>query len=244
MSNVGRLVPDAAAAAVWPVGFARPDRRQLLVGGTMLAAAAAASALKPRRSAQRLAPGMLDRAIPKTIGRWQFVTASGLVVPPQDELSDQIYDQVLTRVYAGEGLASIMLLIAYGSAQDYTLQAHLPEVCYPSSGYSIHGISRVSVALRRGQSDLATFLSAERSDRVEQVFYWARIGDRFPATLAQERLAVMGANLRGVLPDGVLVRISTLGEARATALTQVEAFNRQLLSSLGVPGRKLLGTSI
>lgn len=210
----------------------------------MLVATAATLALKPRRQIERLAPGMLDRAIPTTIGPWKFVTASGLVVPPQDELTDQIYDQVLTRVYAGDGLPGIMLLIAYGSAQDYTLQAHLPEVCYPSSGYTVRGIERVPVSLRQGQTDVATILSAERSDRTEQVFYWVRIGDRFPATLAQERIAVMSANLHGVLPDGVLVRISTLGEDRRAALSQIGAFNRRLRQSLGQSGRKLLGTSI
>lgn len=242
MSDAGRLT--SRGAATMPAALARPDRRQLLIGGAMLAATAATVALKPRRQVARLAPGTLDRAIPTTIGRWQFVTASGLVVPPQDELTDQIYDQVLTRVYGGEGLPGIMLLIAYGSSQDYTLQAHLPEVCYPSSGYTIRGIDRVPVVLRRGRSEVATFLTAERSDRTEQVFYWVRIGDRFPATLGQERIAVTLANLRGVLPDGVLVRISTLGDDRTAALAQIEQFNQSLIASLRPPGRKLLGTNI
>ena len=137
-----------------------------------------------------------------------------------------------------------MLLIAYGSAQDYTLQAHLPEVCYPSSGYTVSDLTRVPVTLREGSSDVATYLTAERSDRVEQVFYWLRIGKSFPATLGQERMAVVSANLRGILPDGVLVRMSTLGSDKNLALGQLAAFNHALLASIGTAGRRLLGTNV
>lgn len=218
------------------------DRRQFVLGGTLLATAAGAIALKPRRVVSRLQDGMLDRAVPKTIGPYQFVTASGLVLPPSDEITEQIYDQVLTRVYAAEGLLPIMLLIAYGSAQDYTLQAHLPEVCYPSSGYTLTALERVPATLRSGVSGRATMLTAARPDRIEQVFYWTRIGDRFPATLTQLRLAVIMANLAGTLPDGILVRISTLSPDGALALPQLQAFNRLLLGTVGPLGRKLLGT--
>lgn len=218
-----------------------PDRRQLMLGGAMLAATAAAFGLRPQRMVQRLPAGALDRAVPTIIGRWKFLTASGLVLPPQDEMTQQLYDQVLTRVYAADGLPSVMLLIAYGSAQDYTLQAHLPEVCYPSSGYTVSSIERVPVTLRPGTSDTATYLTAERPDRTEQVYYWLRIGDRFPATLSDERMAVIAANLRGVLPDGVLVRLSVLDDNRSAALGQLQRFNQQMLASLGSAGRRLLG---
>jgi EpsI family protein len=222
------------------VAVSRPDRRQLLLGGGMLLATGAALGLQPRRMVQRLAPNTLERAVPTTIGGWRFLTASGLVLPPQDEMTLQLYDQVLTRVYTSDGLPPVMLLIAYGSAQDYTLQAHLPEVCYPSSGYTVSRIERVGVALKPGVSSLATFLTAEKPDRVEQVFYWLRIGQRFPATLSQERMAVIEANLRGVLPDGVLVRLSTIGDSRAAALAELGRFNTQLLAALSGEGRSLL----
>jgi EpsI family protein len=229
---------DLAHASAAPA----TDRRQFVLGGALLAATAAAVVLKPRRVVSPLAPGALDRAIPKRIGPYSFVTASGLVLPPSDELTEQIYDQVLTRVYAADGMQPVMLLIAYGSAQDYTLQAHLPEVCYPSSGYTLTALDRVPVSLRAGAADTATMLTAERPDRTEQVFYWMRIGERFPASLAQERLAVILSNLAGTLPDGILVRLSTLSPDSAAALPQLQAFNRMMIDSVGPAGRKLLGT--
>lgn len=215
------------------------DRRQFVLGGALLATMAATWALRPRQTASRLQPGMLDRAVPTTIGGYRFMTASGLVLPPQDEITERIYDQVLTRVYAAESGPSVMLLVAYGSAQDYTLQAHLPEVCYPSSGYTLTGLSRVPVNLS-GAHETATYLTAERADRIEQVFYWTRIGDKFPATLADERFAVIKSNLTGVLPDGVLVRISALSPDRSAALVQLADFNQALLAHISPLGQRLL----
>jgi EpsI family protein len=146
-------------------------------------------------------------------------------------------------VYVADGMLPMMLLIAYGSAQDYTLQAHLPEVCYPSSGYTLTALDRVPATLRAGTTSSATVLTAERADRIEQVFYWTRIGDRFPASLAQLRLAVIMANLAGTLPDGILVRVSTLSPDSALALSQLQTFNRLMLGAVGPSGRKILGTS-
>ena len=54
---------------------------------------------------------------PERIGAWAFETTSGLVVPPADALADRLYDEVMTRVYVGENLPSVMFLIAYSSSQ-------------------------------------------------------------------------------------------------------------------------------
>jgi EpsI family protein len=215
------------------------DRRQFVFGGALLAAAASTMLLKPQRIAAPLTPGALDKAVPKTLGPYSFLTASGLVLPPQDELTEQIYDQVLTRVYTADGLLPIMLLIAYGSAQDYTLQAHLPEVCYPSSGYTLTEVDRLPTRLGSA-AGTATFLTAERAGAIEQVLYWTRIGERFPSSMTEQRLAIFGSNLMRALPDGVLVRVSTLAPTRAEALPQLQAFNQLLVRGIGAAGKRLL----
>ena len=226
-------------ASAPPLPSGALDRRQFVIGGALLAAAAATVALKPQRVVAPLDPGALDAAVPKRIGPYNFLTASGLVLPPQDELTEQIYDQVLTRVYTADGLLPMMLLIAYGSAQDYTLQAHLPEVCYPSSGYTLTDLDRVPVTLRGDAGRTATFLTAERSGTIEQVLYWVRIGQHYPSSLTEERLAVLRANLVRTLPDGILVRISALAPSRQEALPQMEAFNQLLVQSINPLGQRL-----
>jgi EpsI family protein len=220
-------------------GTIAPGRRQFLVGGAMLAAAGAAALLAPRRLIAAPPEGILERAIPMQIGAYRYMTASGLVVPPQDELSERIYDAVLTRVYeAGPNDPAIMLLIAYGSAQDSGLQVHRPEVCYPAAGYAIKDTGLAPLAGVAGAE--ATYLTVERGDRTEQVYYWTRIGDRFPKDAWAEKLAIFGANIRGGMPDGVLVRVSMLSPSRAESLAPVTRFNQALLASLGADGRRVL----
>ena len=214
-------------------------RRQFLIGGAMLAATGAATLLTPRRLIAAPPEGLLERAIPTQIGPYRYLTASGLVVPPQDELSERIYDAVLTRVYAaGPDRPAIMLLIAYGSAQDSGLQVHRPEVCYPAAGYQIKASSLAPLAGVAGAE--ATHLTVERGDRTEQVYYWTRIGNQYPKDQWAEKLAIFGANIRGGMPDGILVRVSVLSPSREDALAPVAAFNKALLASLGADGRRIL----
>lgn len=220
-------------------GGAMHGRRQFLLGGVMMAAAAAGISLRPRATAAALQDGALDRAIPERIGDYRFETASGLVLPPQDEISQRIYDQVLTRVYAGAG-GAVMLLIAYGSAQDSGLALHRPEICYPAAGYAVTPVRTVPLAGMPAGAGTANFLSADRSGQAEQVLYWTRIGVAFPTDNLHEKIAVARANLGGTLPDGVLVRISAAGPPGQDVLPTLVDFNRQLIGSLGGEGRRLL----
>ena len=74
------------------------DRRKLLLGLLFCSAAGAAAWRKPTRHVDYLGSGKLEDIIPKTIGPWKFAAASGLVVPPDDQLERAIYSQTLTRV--------------------------------------------------------------------------------------------------------------------------------------------------
>jgi EpsI family protein len=213
------------------------DRRQVVLGGAMLAAAATASLLRPARTVERLLPGAMSATVPLSIGGYRYASSTGLIVADKGSAS-ATYDQVLTRIYVAPDAPAIMMLIAYGGAQDTGLALHRPEACYPSAGYRLG---------ERAESDLsgvpgaaAVALTAARGDQVEQIYYWTRIGRRFPASSVQQKLAVFAANVRGVLPDGVLVRLSVRSTDRAAAITQMRAFNEALLGAVGSAGRRLL----
>ena len=93
---------------------ARLSRRQMLIGGSFLVAATAGLVLKPRRALNMLGSAKLEDLVPKQLGGWRFNTASGLVLPPADQLRDQIYNQLLTRVYVRDDRPPVMMLIAEG----------------------------------------------------------------------------------------------------------------------------------
>ena len=113
------------------------DRRRFLIGGPLVATAGAAWALEPRRRLDVLGKHKLEDLLPDRIGPWSFYSKSGLVVPPSDQLSQQIYSQLLTRVYVAPGSLPIMILVAQSASQTGILQVHRPEICYPAGGYQL-----------------------------------------------------------------------------------------------------------
>jgi EpsI family protein len=218
------------------------QRRDLLIGGGLLAAAGVAYARMPRDSRLLIGTGKLEDLVPKTIGRWQFQTTSGLVLPPSDQLQDRIYSQLLTRAYSAPDGSTVMLLIAYSGAQDGVIQVHRPEICYPASGYRLMQNRGHDLQLAEGIDIGTRFIVAERDLRREQLMYWTRLGSYFPVAWADQRMAVIRENLAGIIPDGVLVRFSSVGDADAGAM--LDAFATELYRSVGPVMKQVLAGTV
>src|SRR4051794_25715037 len=135
-----------------------------------------------------------------------------------------------------------MLLIAYGSTQGATLQLHRPETCYPGQGFTLSEFSEPELAV--GPSHIQTKrFTATRDQRIERLIYWTRIANSFPRNTAGEYAAILGSVLSGVIPDGVLVRLSTLTTDMAQADAALDGFAAELVGSMSPAGRQvLLGT--
>ena len=213
--------------------FAEPkiDRRKLLLGLLFGSAAAVAAWGKPRIRLDYLGRQKLGDLVPKTIGPWKFVAASGLVIPPEDQLSRTLYSQLLTRVYSDGENPPVMLLIAQSGSQTGILQVHRPETCYTAGGYAISRLSPHSI--RIGSSILqANGLDATAEGVTEHVLYWTRVGDRVPASWRDQKIAVAEQNLRGIIPDAILVRISTISNDPGVARATLDAFASALVHSV------------
>jgi EpsI family protein len=206
-------------------------RRKFVIGSAFLASAGAAAAMVPRQNIDLLGKRKLEDIIPKQVGPWSFYSKSGLVVPPSDELSELLYSQLLTRVYAAPDRLPIMLLIAQSGSQTGVLQVHRPEVCYPAGGYELSPPVRHRLETPSGGLDAVAF-TATADARTEQLLYWTRIGRDVPGSWAEQRWSVAKANLRGELPDAVLVRISTVYPDKARSLEVLEQFAGGLVRAL------------
>ena len=66
------------------------DRRKFVLGLLFCSAAGIAAWRQPNVHLDYLGAKKLEDLVPKTIGKWKFVAASGLVVPPDDQLSQAI----------------------------------------------------------------------------------------------------------------------------------------------------------
>lgn len=207
------------------------DRRKFLLGLLFCSAAGVAAWRQPRIKIDFLGKEKLEELVPKTIGRWEFVTASGLVIPPEDDFEKTLYSQVLTRVYSDNRGSPIMLLLAQNGGQTGFLQIHRPEVCYTAGGYQISAVTPHPIQVG------STVVPANRMDAssggpTEHVIYWTRVGNQVPASWRQQKLAVAEQNLKGLIPDAILVRVSTVNDDAETALANIDEFVRAMLQSI------------
>lgn len=214
-------------------------RRHVLIGGAMLAASALAAARMPHPSARAIPSERFTSWVPDQVGSRHFSTESGVVLPPPDALSDRLYDNLVTRVYEGEGQAPITLLIAYNPIQNGVLQVHRPETCYSVGGFALTKPVDGELTLARRSVSTVSF-AAVGVDRSEQVLYWTRVGETFPRAWSEQRLAVIRANLAGVIPDGMLMRLSILSNDGKDAQFALSQFAKAFVSTSPAPLRRIL----
>lgn len=216
------------------------SRRHMLMGAALAATSAAAFVREPRVTIAPMKEGQLEKLIPNRVGQWVFETKSGLVLPPDDAFSRSLYSDVITRVYVSEIAPPVMLLIAYSNTQNGMLQVHRPEVCYPAGGYTLSETQIETLYITRDVHIPVRVFSAEGASRTEQVMYWTRIGEESPTSWIDQRAAVVRANLKRIIPDGVLVRLSTVLPDFKSAKPILEEFASSLARELSPSARQLL----
>ena len=209
----------------------RTDRRKFLIGLLFCSAAGIAAWRKPHIRIDYLGTQKLDDIIPKAIGPWNFVAASGLVIPPEDEFEKTLYSNMLTRVYSDGQSSQIMLLVAQNGSQTGFLQIHRPEFCYTAGGYRISAVTPHPIDL--GSRVLpASRMDATANGPTEHVVYWTRIGNTVPTSWAQQKFVVAKQNLEGIIPDAILIRVSTVNDDAAAAMAAIDQFIRAMMQSI------------
>lgn len=200
------------------------SRRHFVVGGILACAAGGTYAAQPKVRNAPISKDKFTGWVPQEVGPWTVVSASGVVLPPPDELSDRLYDNLVTRIFAAADEPPVMLCIAYNYKQDGVLQLHRPEVCYPAGGYKLSETRPVDLMLSPDREIAANAFTASGVERIEQVLYWTRLGNAFPRSWLDQRISVMQANLRGAVPDGALMRVSIADNDQARSLQILRRF--------------------
>lgn len=220
-------------------------RRDMLIGGACALASAGAWALTPRNHLTLLGNQKLDDLIPHVLPGWRELSPEGLIVPVADDsLTAKLYNQVVGRIYADADDRSVMVLIAYGRTQNDALQLHRPEICYPAVGYAITASAPVRLPVGKTRTPIpARALTADNLQQVEQILYWTRIGESFPESGSEQRLVKFRLQLRGIVPDGVLVRFSNVLHDPVAGLALNERFARAFLAACPPVARLALAGS-
>ena len=163
-----------------PVGHSRLILSAGILAVLMLAASVFAITAKPSARATGRPPAIvLETAIPRQFGEWRELPQSAVqVVNPQtQELLDKLYSQTLSRTYINGQGQRVMLSLAYGDDQRGGLQAHMPEVCYPAQGFTLHSASEHLVKTPFGDIP-GKRLTTSLGSRQEPITYWFALGDR------------------------------------------------------------------
>jgi EpsI family protein len=211
------------------------DRRAAIGGiALMLATAAGAGATPTRRLAEELPPLDLEADIPKHFGNWSLDRLVVPVLPAPDvqEKLDALYNKLLSRTYVDDEGRRIMFVIAYGADQaDRMTLAHLPESCYSSQGFEISPTEVAHVPIANGAMQVRR-LRTRKAARVEPVTYWTTIGNGAYVDEFGRRMARARYSLQGIIPDGMLVRASTIDDDNAAGFALQGSFLAQLFGAL------------
>jgi EpsI family protein len=215
--------------------------KNVLIGVALIIAAWGGFALKPTKHIADTKPKInLDSMIPKQFEDWkiddQMVPVQ--VDPQRLAVLNKIYNQTLSRTYINAHGERIMLSIAYGGDQSDSMQVHKPEVCYPAQGFQIQDLIIGTFDTGYGMIPVKKML-ARMNSRLEPITYWITIGDTVALGNLRWKLAQLKYGLTGKVPDGLIFRVSSLGE-KETAYTLQELFIRNLLKSLSPENRQRL----
>jgi len=217
----------------------------LIIGLAMVIAAVLAVVMKPTQRLAESGPKVnLESMIPKQFGDWQLdETIMPLMISPEVQANlDKIYNQTLSRTYINKKGERIMLSIAYGGDQSDSMQVHKPEVCYPAQGFQVLKQELGSLNTVFGELPVKR-LVAKKGARVEPITYWIKVGDEVAVTGLKRKLAQLKYGLTGYVPDGMLVRVSTIGIDEARGFSAQQVFVDALLSSVKKVDRlRLVGT--
>jgi EpsI family protein len=219
----------------------------LVLGVAMAATSALTGALTPK---PRVVPAheqfSLDQMIPQRFGDWRIDPSVVPLTPDPEQQSvlEKIYDQTLSRTYVNNEGQRVMLSIAYGGDQSKSLQLHLPEVCYVAQGFQMVKEDDGALPTRYGELPVKR-LVARLHERNEPITYWITIGEHAARAGIQQKLRRLAYGLSGEIPDGMLVRVSTIQASDAQAYRVQDRFVADMLGTMAPRDRtRLLGAGL
>lgn len=216
----------------------------VLVLLSMLATVGVATVITPKQ--QIRSPGNrvnLEIDIPKQFAQWQFDASLVPIQPSPDAqaLLDSLYSQTLARTYVHQDGRRVMLSIAYGDDQTGRLRVHRPDVCYSAQGFQV--FEPIRTVLSVGTRKLPIIRArAEHLQRIEPMTYWMVVGSAIAQSSIDQRLIQLRYGLVGEIPDGMIIRVSSIGSDTEKEFRAQDEFISDLIAHVSESTRRhLLG---
>lgn len=215
----------------------KPNIHHWLVVFFMASCFAFATWLTPHSTwFEHIGSPQFEQITPSQFGGWVEITeavGSTIVDPEQQYAINALYTQTVSRIYEQRASGRrIMLSLAYGDNQTFSKQLHRPEACYSSQGFKIENLHQDKVQAT-DKSISVSRMRATIGSRLEHVTYWIRIGDGIisgpPTALNIARLQM---SLKGYITDGLLFRVSEVGDDEKLSNALQDQFIRDFLQAL------------
>lgn len=193
-------------------------RTLFVAAAVMVAGAAGSVALKPTHMTADDRPALkVAELLPASFGDWRTDQHTAVVTPDPTVTAklDTLYSETFNRTYVNSRGQRIMLSIAYGRNQNsQSTAAHRPEFCYVAQGFNMkhEGFSTLNLP---GHKPLKVArLLADLDHRIEPITYWVTLDDKAILPGMERKLTQLQYGLRGLIADGMLVRVSSLTNNR------------------------------
>lgn len=208
--------------------------RTLLIACLMLLTSVGANLASPTIFlANQRSTENLEQFIPASFGDWiEDKHVAPLAIDPRvaAQLAN-VYSDTLSRTYVNSSGQRIMLSLAYGRDQRGEGRAHYPEICYPAQGFQMRDRMKDTASVGSTQIP-AVRLVGVQGKRVEPITYWMLVGDEIVTSELEHKAAILRYSLKGQIPDGLLVRISTISADQKSSYALHDQFAATLISAL------------
>ena len=187
----------------------------------------------------------LSTMIPAQFGEWKEQPDLNPIVvdPATKQQIDKVYNQTLSRTYVNSAGDRVMLAIAYGSNQSDNMRVHLPELCYPSQGFQVTSLVKTIMVLPNHRTIPVKRMVASHFHRLEPITYWTTVGNEVEVDGLRWKLAQLRYGLAGIIPDGLLFRVSSIDKNVQHAYALQNNFVDELVESLNDKARdRIIGS--
>lgn len=208
--------------------------KHLMIGLAMLSAVGLTYALTPTaKIADQESKLNLETMIPQQFGDWKVdETIVPLQVSPDVQAAlDKVYNQTLSRTYVNSRDERIMLSIAYGTDQSDNVQVHLPEGCYRGQGFAVSNKTESVMQTLFGKIPVAKLIATKEA-RYEPITYWVVVGGQVARDNWEMKKAKLKFALKGEVADGLLVRVSSVGQDAQRGYEIQREFSEAMLKAL------------
>jgi EpsI family protein len=173
----------------------------------------------------RFEPLNLGTAVPDHFAEWaQDPSEKALVIDPlTSEAVKAVYSQTISRTYVNSQGARIMLSVAYGEDQRQN-KVHVPQGCYAGQGFAIKNLPDGAISLKRGTLPIHRFEAVLGYLRQESVTYWIVYGGKVATNSLGGRATLFELELSGQIPDGAVIRVSSIGNNIGEQYKEQERF--------------------